>query len=167
MRPGDPLSTIACRDRHGREGMGTGGTVFGVYFPTNCGSGSTPSVGPSTNKEVREVKHQFRSWRLAVRGLALALVLAAIPLPCLAGETNKPAPAPGLKASIARAAASGSVTLEQAKPAATPDKAQLGSPSFFKRPAGMIVLAVVAAGTGYALYSVSRDRIHSVIRQNQ
>jgi len=113
------------------------------------------------------VKHQVRTWRMGVRVLALALVLAAIPLPCLAEETNKPAPAPGLKASIAKAAASGSVTLEQAKPATTPDKAQLGSPSFFKRPAGMIVLAVVAAGTGYAFYSASHNRIHSVIRQNQ
>lgn len=112
------------------------------------------------------MKHQFRSWRLAARVVAFAVAMAAIPLPGLAAEPNKPAPAPGLAASIASAAASSKVTLEQAKPAA-PDKAQLGSTSFFKSPAGVIVLAVVAAGTGYALYSASHDRIHSVIRQNQ
>jgi hypothetical protein len=107
---------------------------------------------------VGEVKHQFRTWRLAVRVFALALALAAIPLPGLAEETNKPAPTPGLKASIARAAASG-VTLEQAKLPATPAEARVGSKPFFKTPAGVVVLAVMAAGTGYALYSANHDRI--------
>jgi hypothetical protein len=108
---------------------------------------------------VGEVKHQFRSWRLAVRVFALALVLVAIPLPGLAEETDKPAPTPGLKVSIARAAASGSVTLEQAKPSAAPVETQGGSKSFFKKPIGMVVLAVMAAGTGYAVYSANHDRI--------
>jgi hypothetical protein len=31
----------------------------------------------------------------------------------------------------------------------------------------MICLAVVGAGTAYALYSAKHDRIHSVARQNQ
>ena len=105
------------------------------------------------------MKHQFRSWRVAVRVFALALVLAAIPLPGLAEETNKPAPTPGLKASIARAAVSGGVTLEQAKPSAAPVETQVGSKSFFKKPIGMVVLAVMAAGTGYAVYSANHDRI--------
>jgi len=105
------------------------------------------------------VKHQFRSWRLAVRVFALALVLVAIPLPGLAEETNKPAPTPGLKASIARAAVSGGVTLEHAKPSAAPVETQVGSKSFFKKPIGMVVLAVMAAGTGYAVYSANHDRI--------
>jgi hypothetical protein len=119
------------------------------------------------SKEVREVKHQFRTWRLAGRALALALILAAIPLPCLAEDSNKPAPAPGLAASVAKAAASGRVTLEQAKPAAAPDRAELGSTSFFKRPVGIVVLAMVGAGVGYMAYSMSNNRIHSVVRQNQ
>ncbi len=118
-------------------------------------------------KEVREVKHQFRTWRLAGRVLALALILAVIPLPCLAEDTNKPAPAPGLNASIAKAAASGRVTLEQAKPAAGPDKAELGSTSFFKKPVGIVVLALVGAGAGYMAYSMGANRVHSVVRQNQ
>jgi hypothetical protein len=108
---------------------------------------------------VGEVKYQFRSWRPAVRVFALALVLAAIPLPGLAEESNKPFPTPGLKASIASAAASGTVTLEQAKPSAAPAEAQVGSKSFFKTPIGVVVLAVMAAGTGYAIYSANHDRI--------
>lgn len=113
------------------------------------------------------MKQLFRSWRPAVRVLALALVVTAIPLPGLAEETSKPVPSPGLSASIAKAAATGKVTLEQAKPSAAPDRADLGSSSFFKKPIGIVVLAVVGAGAGYMFYSMSHDRIHSVVRQNQ
>lgn len=112
------------------------------------------------------MKYQIGSWRPAWRVVALALMLAAIPLPGLAGEPNKAAPTPGLKASMAKVAASGSVTLEQSKPA-TPDRAQLGSRSFFKSPAGIATILVVAIGTGFAVYSAKHDRIHSVVRQGQ
>ena len=117
-------------------------------------------------EEVREVKRQFPQWRPLGRAVALALILAAIPLPCLAGEPDKAAPPPGLKASIARAAATGSTALEQAKPTA-PDRAKLGSTSFFKSPAGIATLVVVALGTGFAIYTAKHDRIHSVIRATQ
>jgi hypothetical protein len=119
--------------------------------------------GAPSNKEVREVKHYFRTWRLTARVLVLALALAAVPLPALAGDTNTPVP--GLKASIASAAAK-SGALEQAKPAAV-DKTELGSTSFFKKPVGIVVLAVLGAGIGYMAYSMSNDRIHSVARANQ
>jgi hypothetical protein len=98
--------------------------------------------------------------------VALALILAAIPLPCLAGESDKAVPPPGLKASIAKAATSGTTALEQAKPTA-PDRAKLGSRSFFKSPAGIATLVVVALGTGFAIYTAKHDRIHSVIRATQ
>jgi hypothetical protein len=98
--------------------------------------------------------------------MALALILAAIPLPGLAGEPDKAAPPPGLKASIAKAATSGSTALDQAKPTA-PDRAKLGSTSFFKSPAGIATIIVVALGTGFAIYTAKHDRIHSVIRQGQ
>jgi hypothetical protein len=114
---------------------------------------------------VRQVNHHFRTWRLAARIVALALVLAALPLPALAGEPGKASPAPGLRASIAKAAATHSAALEQAKPAA--DKAELGSPSFFKKPVGIVVLALVGGGLGYMAYSMSHDRIHSDVRQTQ
>ncbi|MEO8077645.1 MAG: hypothetical protein ABI818_15055 [Acidobacteriota bacterium] len=35
------------------------------------------------------------------------------------------------------------------------------SPGFFKTRAGVVIAAVMIAGTGYALYSSSHDRIHS------
>ena len=35
------------------------------------------------------------------------------------------------------------------------------SPAFFKSGTGIVVLAAIAAGVGYALYSVSNDRINS------
>jgi len=137
------------------------------------------------------VKHQHRTWRPAWRVAALALALAAVPLPGLAAEPAKPAPDPGFMASVDRAAASLNVTLAdaktapppslrasadkaaaarggslaQAKPA--PDKSALGSTSFFKKPVGMVVLALAGAGAGYMAYSFSHDRIHSTVRQNQ
>ena len=89
------------------------------------------------------MKRQFPQWRPLGRVMALALILVAIPLPGLAGEPDKAAPPPGLKASIAKAATSGSTVLEQAKPTA-PDRAKLGSTSFFKSPAGIATLVVVA-----------------------
>jgi hypothetical protein len=41
----------------------------------------------------------------------------------------------------------------------------MGSPSFFKKPAGIAVLITLAAGVGYALYSTQHDRLHSPAKQ--
>lgn len=111
------------------------------------------------------MKRLFRQWRPMARAVALALILAAIPLPALAGDSTKAVPAPGLKASIAKAATSGSAVLAQDKP--QPDRAKLGSTSFFKSPAGIATIIVVALGTGFAVYSANHDRIHSVVRSTQ
>lgn len=103
----------------------------------------------------------IRKWRLALRVLVLALTVAAVPLPCLAQPPGQPAAKPGLKASIP--AVVHSVATAAAKPAAaqaTGDvKAPLESRSFFKTTTGAVVLAVVAVGAGYTLYSMSHDRI--------
>jgi hypothetical protein len=121
-------------------------------------------------KEEQNVTLQVRSWRLATRVLLLAVAIAAAPLPCLAETAIPPVPAtPVLKASIAQVAAV--VPLAPARGQATggktTDKSELGSGSFFKKPAGIIALAVVAAGAGYAVYSLKHDRIHSVARAGQ
>jgi hypothetical protein len=105
-------------------------------------------------------------WRMAARVVVLAMAVAAIPLPCLADEPGNPAPAP-LAASVAKAAAANRGALAQAKPAAPADKTELGSTSFFKKPVGIVVLAAVGAGIGYMAYSMSSDRIHSVVRKTQ
>jgi hypothetical protein len=111
------------------------------------------------------VNFQVRRWRLVLRLLMLALIVAAVPLPCAAEQANQPAQRPGLKASIQPA-----VRAMAAKPAApvkaqatTDAKAQLASPSFFRTGAGMAVIAILAGGTAYALYSARHDRIHSTI----
>jgi hypothetical protein len=112
------------------------------------------------------VKQQFRTWRTAARVLVLALVVGAIPLPSMAGEPGKSVATP-LRASIAKAAAANGAALEQAKPATAPNKSDLGSTSFFKKPVGIAVLAIVGAGVGYMAYSMGHDRIHSVVRSTQ
>jgi hypothetical protein len=115
---------------------------------------------------------RLSTWRGALpRAVLLAVAVTLVPLPALAGDTGQAAPQT-LKASVAKivareAAASTLARTAQAPQGRTADKSELGSASFFKKPAGMICLAVVGAGTAYALYSASHDRIHSVARQNQ
>lgn len=115
------------------------------------------------------MKIQSRSWLLVVRVLVLALAVAAAPMPSLAGESSPGAPAkPVLRDAIAKAAASIPVAKARAQGGgAKADKSELGSTSFFAKPAGIIAIIVVAAGTAYAVYSASHDRIHSVVRKGQ
>ncbi len=116
---------------------------------------------------------RLSTWRGALpRAVLLAVTVTLVPLPALAGETGQAAPTT-IKASVAKIVAREAVASTSARAAAKApqgrpaDKSELGSTSFFKRPAGMICLAVVGAGTAYAVYSSKHDRIHSVIRQNQ
>jgi hypothetical protein len=107
------------------------------------------------------VNRLIRKWRLALRVLALALIVAAVPLPCMAQPAGQAAAKPGIRASIP--AVVHSVATAARKPAAaqaTGDlKAPLESRSFFKTTVGVVVLAVVGAGIGYAAYSASHDRV--------
>lgn len=112
------------------------------------------------------MRYPVRTWRPALRVLALALAIAAVPLPALAGEPSQPIARPGIRASAANITATAQLADTSAQ-APSDAKEDLSKPSFFKRPAGMIVLAVVAAGAGYAIYSTSHDRIHSVVRSGQ
>ena len=108
---------------------------------------------------------QAGTWRLAFRVLALLLALAILPLPALAQQpTSQSAARPGIRASIAKAVAPARVATAKGQ-SQTPveGKAQLASGSFFKKPIGLVVLMIVGAGTGYAIYSASHDRIHSTI----
>jgi hypothetical protein len=128
---------------------------------------------PTLHKE--EAKHVITNachWaRSSLRMVVLAAAVAAAPLPALAGNASSlpagPPAGPGIAASGARL-----VAVELARPAApgaqvrlavTP-QTDLGSPSFFKTPAGIITLVAIAAGVSYALYSTSHDRIKSPAR---
>ena len=96
------------------------------------------------------------------RVLVAALILTATPLPTLAGEPPPPAPPkPSLDTLVKQAAAVTPIAPARTQTAATAGKSEFGSPSFFKKPAGIAVLAALAAGVGYALYSTQNDRVSS------
>ena len=111
------------------------------------------------------------------RAAMLAIAVTLVPLPALAADTAPAAPAQPLKASIAThakrevlASTPRQATGASSTSARSGARAQSNDPhgqGFFRSPAGIACLAVVAAGTGYAIYSASHDRIHSVARQNQ
>ena len=88
-------------------------------------------------------------------------------------EPPLPAPAQPLRTSIAKHAAREvlAASPKTAEPRAGQTRQQRSSnpqsSGFFRSPAGITCLAVIAAGTGYALYSASHDRIHSVAREGQ
>ena len=101
--------------------------------------------------------------------LALGIVTALIPLPAAAGDTatNAP-PTPTIKASMEKLVVR-DVAATPVRKAIVRKDSQAGaagsSPAFFKTGPGIVALAVMAAGTGYALYSASHDRIHSPGKQ--
>lgn len=103
------------------------------------------------------------TWRCAVIPLLVALVVTTVPLPCAAEGATPSTARPGLKASVDTAASA----LASAKPAPRAEAARQASgeaktptsKTFFKTPAGIAVLAIVAAGVGYAVYSAHHDRI--------
>ncbi len=99
--------------------------------------------------------------------VALAVTVTLAPLPVLAEEPSPPAKAPGLLASVAKLG----VTERLAAPrppaarSAQVSKEDLSSASFFKKPLGVVILATLAVGAGYAIYSTQHDRVHSAGKQ--
>ena len=106
-------------------------------------------------------------WRRArVRAIAVGMTVALTSLPLVAAEADRPATPPTLTAAIARAAASEPLAAATASRAQTANAGapNLESKRFFKTPFGMAVIAIVGAGTAYAVYSAQHDRIHSAVR---
>jgi hypothetical protein len=107
-------------------------------------------------------------WRGArARVLAAGLTIALAPLPLAAADADRAAPAISLKAAVDKAAATEHLTSGTAAAAQTAqpvDAPNTGSRGFFKTPLGLAVIAVVGAGTAYAVYSAQHDRIHSAAR---
>ena len=110
-------------------------------------------------------------WRSTyARIVALGVALAVVPLPVAAAENSQPTSPVNLRAAIAKAAAAEHLVVtpvaaaRQAQPGTAATDPALQSPSFFKTPLGLAVIAVVGAGAAYAVYSASHDRIHSPVR---
>ena len=102
-----------------------------------------------------------RSWS---RVLGFIVITALVPLPALAGDPTSAERPPSIKEAakhiVARdvsAQPARSYPAREARQASTPTN----STSFFKTRPGMIALAVIAVGTGYAIYSAQHDRIRS------
>ena len=114
------------------------------------------------------MKYLVRPWRRTVaRMLVLALAVGAAPVNCLASEpAGPPQSSPNLSASIQKAVQQeagkvAKVSPKAARQAGATAAAETSSGGFFKSKAGIITIALLAAGTGYALYSTSNDRVTS------
>ena len=112
------------------------------------------------------MKH-WLSGRRATSALALGVALALVSLPAAAadgGATDHPSIE--LRAAVRKVAAT--ERLAPAAPAVARMQSgsapNLESTSFFKTPLGLAVIAIVGAGSAYAVYSSQHDRIHSAAR---
>lgn len=105
------------------------------------------------------MKIKDRSWRLVLRVLVLALAIAAVPVLSLAQEKSPPAAQPGIQVSMQKAVAATPNAAVRVKAAQTQGSPPPAKPAFFKTPAGIAVLAIIGAGTGYALYSAKHDKL--------
>ena len=109
-----------------------------------------------------------RSCKHTTRFVWLLVITSLVPLPVLAGDTASTKQTTTIRESAARIVAR-EVSAAPARPVRAREERQgstsTGSTSFLKSRPGMIALAVVAAGTGYAIYSAQHDRIHSAGKQ--
>lgn len=109
--------------------------------------------------------HRVKTWSRPIRrAVAIGVVATLTPLPLMAAESGS-APKPGaIRASITKIPvkdAPGGATTRRSgtRSAAQPSQGQ--DRSFFKTGPGILALAVMIAGTGYAIYSTQNDRIKS------
>jgi hypothetical protein len=110
-------------------------------------------------------------WRGSLRrAVFVALVAALPPLPLAAASdstaTRAAAAKPKTMQAAVHAAAVRDAAMVAAPRAKTAKRAEQSatdkqSPSFFRTGAGAVVLAVMAVGAGYAIYSASHDKINS------
>jgi len=108
-----------------------------------------------------------RSCKRRIRFVWIVVIIALVPLPVAADDSGS-----ARRTSIRQAAAqivARDVAAAPARPSGARDarqgSASTNSTSFFKSRPGMIALAIMATGTGYAIYSAQHDRIHSPGKQ--
>jgi hypothetical protein len=125
------------------------------------------SRAPSSTTQEATLMSLKKKWRGAVGQFTLLTLAAAlIPLPVAAAEA-RPSPKPAtIKASVEKIAASdfAAVPAPRSKAIRT-QSSPMNDRSFFKTKPGVIALVVMAAGVGYAVYSVKNDRITSPAKQ--
>jgi hypothetical protein len=111
---------------------------------------------------------------VVTRALLVAFVVSLLPSPVWADGITDASKSPSLQAAMTKV-----VQRELAKEPAQrrPERTNASrvraqstsstneSPSFFKTKTGVIVLGIMAAGVGYAIYSTQNDRINSPGRE--
>ncbi len=109
-------------------------------------------------------------WRSTCAHLvALGVALAIAAPPIVAAASSEPVqPSINFNAAVVKVVAADRLASKSAARAQTPARPagddKPDSASFFRTPLGLAVIAVVGAGTGYAIYSAKHDRIHSTSR---
>ena len=101
------------------------------------------------------------------RAGVLAMVCALIPLP-VAAQSTPAAKAGPIRASIEKIGTGHAPQMRSTREAAARRSAQTDSGregSFFRSKTGMLALAVMIVGTGYAVYSTQNDRIKSPAKE--
>lgn len=124
---------------------------------------------PDMSERSTPVTLRFAQWRGPWgRAVPLALAAALIALPVAANEatpaakaTKTPVSQVSLRQTAAREAARTPLARSTETRRASQNPAARQSGGFFKTRAGAVAIAVMAVGTGYALYSVKHDRITS------
>jgi hypothetical protein len=105
-----------------------------------------------------EVRRRFGTWARPIAGLLTLTLALAVTAPAAAAEATAPAAQPLAASARATVAAlplpAGAQA--QATPAA-PTTSTTGSKSFFKTGAGRLALVLMAAGTGFMVYSAFSD----------
>mgnify|MGYP000367032755 CR=1 FL=1 len=106
--------------------------------------------------------------RLAGLGLIMALLVTAFS-PVMAASQDAPASPSFSTRSMAKVVAtknpeSARLNRTAADATTTAPKQATSSGSFFRTRTGLLVIAAMAVGTGYAVYSAKEDRIRGSIR---
>lgn len=101
---------------------------------------------------------------MLLRAAVLAVIITLVPLAAAAGDGGMQKKAPTIKVSMERMVArdiAGAPKSSSVARRARQGQGAASSSGFFKTGPGMVAIVVMAAGTGYALYSATHDRIHS------
>jgi len=118
------------------------------------------AVGQKVGQKEDEVRRRFGSWARPIAGLVTLTLALAVTAPVAAAEASAPVAQPqtlaaSAKATVAALPIPASVQAQAAPVAQT--TSTTGSKSFFKTGAGKLALVLMAAGTGFMVYSAFSD----------